>query len=207
MSLIILDAGSGNTCKNDMQYVARMIDELKAVDTGKHKIVIKWQLFRQAGDNIKLHHAVFDFAYEYAKEKGYETTASVFDKESLDYLLRYDIPFVKIANNRKLDWLTDEAPRKICVFASYDKEYLINHKYEMNIKSLCCISKYPALPIDYEREFGHRLVTGISDHTVGIDLFNKYQPVVWEKHYKLEDSTGLDAGDFAITPSELKEVL
>jgi hypothetical protein len=47
----------------------------------------------------------------------------------------------------------------------------------------------------------------ISDHTTSWDLFNKYNPEIIEWHYKLSDSIGLDAGDFARTPEQLKEVL
>ena len=32
--MFIVDIGSGETCKNDIPYIKRMIDELKAVDTG-----------------------------------------------------------------------------------------------------------------------------------------------------------------------------
>ncbi|MFA5715059.1 MAG: hypothetical protein WC998_04935, partial [Candidatus Paceibacterota bacterium] len=105
MSQIILDFGSGNTHKNNWDYLKRMIDELKAVDTGKHEIIIKHQLFKAAGDNLPLDPWVFDAAYDYAKKLGYKTTSSVFDLESLKFLLNYDIPFVKIANRRDLDWL------------------------------------------------------------------------------------------------------
>ena len=91
--MIILDFGSGNTCKNSRRYITQMIDELAAVDTGKQEIVIKWQLFADCQPNIPLEYHVFDYAYQYAKHLGYKTTASVFDMESLCYLLSYDIPF------------------------------------------------------------------------------------------------------------------
>ena len=91
--MIILDFGSGATSKNDVTTVKRMIDELAAVDTGKHTIVIKWQLFTDCPPNEPLEYRVFDYAYQYAKYLGYKTTASVFDMESLCYLLSYDIPF------------------------------------------------------------------------------------------------------------------
>jgi len=206
MSQIILDAGSGNTCQNNPDIIRRMIDELAAVDTHKHEIVIKWQLFKKAGNNVMLEPARFDFAYDYAKCCGYKTTASVFDIWSLEFLLRFDIPFVKIANNRSLDWLLGEIPRKIPVYVSVDT--IRNAPYISNGKYLYCISKYPATIKDYEDadiDMLNRLP--ISDHTIGLDLFKKYQPRIWEKHYKLSDSTGLDAGPFAITPEELREIL
>ena len=215
MGQIILDFGSGNTCKNDITYIKRMIDELAKVDTGKHEVIIKWQLFIKAGDNIPLDPYKFDLAYRYAKEYGYKTTSSVFDLNSLKHLLEYDIPFVKIVNNRRLDWLIGEVPRKVPVYVSASGTQTIRDKSEWfglsvyNGHIMKCISKYPADIREYEIKYHEWLNFNgpISDHTIGLELFKKYEPDIWEKHYKLPDSTGLDAGPFAITPEELKEIL
>jgi sialic acid synthase SpsE len=214
MSQIILDFGSGNTCRNNLELVRRMIDELKAVDTGKHKIIIKWQLFKNAGANIPLDHKIFSFAYNYAKILGYKTTASVFDKSSLDFLLNYEVLFVKIANRRDLDWLIGCVPRKMPVYVSIssseelDKALYCNHIINQEIdRALYCVSQYPAETKQY-RVLGYgSLKHGFSDHTIGLELFKEIEPRLWEKHYKLSDSTGLDAGPFAITPEELREIL
>ena len=208
MAKIILDAGSGNTCRNDYDYVSRMLDRLKEVDTGKHEVIIKWQLFKEAGDNITLKHNVFSWAYHYAKELGYKTTSSVFDKESLDFLLQFDPCFVKIANNRKLDWLIGEVPRKIPVYKSISKASEFSDDIDM-----LCVSKYPTTIEQYEKNFpsiGSYVKysnCGVSDHTTNWDLFNKYKPEIIEVHYGLEDSTGLDAGPFMRTPAMLAEIL
>jgi sialic acid synthase SpsE len=217
MSEIILDI-SANTHKNDWNYLQRMLDEVRkaeiaAGNTEKHKIIIKHQLFKEAGNNMPLDHQVFREAHYYASCLGYKTTSSVFDLESLKFLLEFDIPFVKIANRRDLDPLIGEVPRKIPVYVSYDQ---ININNKADIK-MACISKYPANIEDYESVFAKErhlkwgpdiwLTRAISDHTIGLDLFKKYQPRIWEKHYKLSDSTGLDAGPFAITPEELREIL
>jgi sialic acid synthase SpsE len=216
MARIILDFGSGNTCRNDWQYVKRMLDELKAVDTGKHEIIIKHQLFLQAGENIPLDRKIFEAAYIYAEQLGYKTTASVFDKESLDFLLQFDVPFVKIANRRELDWLIGEVPRRVPILVSLDKkaegEYALYIRLTGEISQfdryLCCVSNYPAKIKDYERTFKFwDLQQGISDHTTDFELWEKCQPKIIEWHYKLEDSTGLDAGPFARTPTQLAEVL
>ena len=217
MSQIILDFGSGNTCQNNTNIVKRMIDELAAVDNNKHQIIIKWQLFKQAGDNIPLDRRIFDYAYHYAKKYGYKTTASVFDLTSLNFLLEFDIPFIKIANNRALDWLIGEVPRKVPVYVSYDKFYDyydkvdFEHEKETGITPLLCLSKYPSTIEDYQELVKYSFRTlgdcNISDHTIGLELFKKYQPAIWECHYKLDNSTGLDAGPFAKTPKALKEIL
>jgi sialic acid synthase SpsE len=194
-----------------------MIDELKKVDSGKHEIIIKWQLFKKAGDNIPLFDGAFDYAYEYARKYGYKTTASVFDLESLKFLLNYDVPFIKIANRHDLDWLIGEVPRKIPVYVSVDNMSVgesmqyslpVGHINQERDIALFCVSQYPASIEEYERRFSKgSLKHGISDHTIGLDLFKKHQPRIWEKHYKLSDSTGLDAGPFATTPEELREIL
>jgi sialic acid synthase SpsE len=55
--------------------------------------------------------------------------------------------------------------------------------------------------------FKHALNFGISDHTTDFTLWHKYHPSIIEWHFKLEDSTGLDAGSFARTPEMLEEIL
>jgi sialic acid synthase SpsE len=202
---IILDI-SANTHKNDEAYYKRMIDELAEVDTRKHEVILKWQLFEHRGDNIRADRHLFRTMAEWAfKEYGYKTTASVFDLDSLIFLkmiaswFYYYLPFIKIANDRSLDWLIGEIPRKYQVYKSVRtaKEFFNN-----DTVTLWCVSEYPANINDYPP-----IVRHISDHTVGLKLYHRNNPIIWEKHYKLEDSTGLDAGDFAITPQELKEIL
>jgi sialic acid synthase SpsE len=209
MSQIILDFGSAETCQNDPTIIKRMIDELVKVDTGKYEIIIKWQLFKQKTiPHLKaLHQSVFGGAYHYAKKKGYQTTASAFDEESLYFLLGYDIPFVKIAANPKYWWLG----------------YLINknHKIYISVPTnrnsvpfdvdmiLACIRKYPATMEDYVKEYittGESIVA-ISDHTADFNMFNKWKPIVYETHYKLSDSIGKDSGPWAKTPEQLQEIL
>ena len=186
-----------------------MYDELNAIDTGKHEIICKWQLFEEAGDNIPLTHDSFDFAYQYGTSLGYKVTSSVFDKNSLDFLLRYDVPFVKIANNRELDWLIGEVPKKIPVYVSYKNyEEIENSVRYLNNEYLLCVSKYPAKLEEYELNFGvWGISMGVSDHTTNLALWYRYQPKIIEWHFGLEDSTGLDAGPFMRTPKQLQEVL
>jgi sialic acid synthase SpsE len=228
MLQIILDFGSGNTCKNDLEYIHRMIDVLafvvqkkqRPIDkqyndvsyfdqwAGLKEIIIKWQLFEAAGTNLPLTQDSFASAYEYGVSKGFRVTSSVFDEASLRFLLQFNIPFVKIANNRKLDYLIDLIPKEIPVYTSYGRKAdLIEHLGDSNIP-LACVSEYPVNIEKYEQEFGSMLLRkAVSDHTPGLELYKKYQPDIWEKHYKLSDSVGLDAGPFAITPEELEEIL
>ena len=116
---IILDMGSGNTSKNDKGIIKEMIDQLNNYDTRQHNVIIKWQLFQEAGENIPLNKNLFVFAIRYAQDKGYKTTASVFDEESLNFLLGFkdEIPFIKIANHEIYYYLIGLIPRKIKIYA------------------------------------------------------------------------------------------
>jgi sialic acid synthase SpsE len=211
--MIIADCGSGNSCRNDINIARQMVFELAKLKIPG--LVIKWQLFKQAGENVPLHHEIFDSAYHYAMTNfGIETTASVFDKESLDFLLTYRIPFIKIANNKQSASVLNYIPEARTIIISKDncEEPVFNSRVEFkenkqDVKYLYCISKYPATMKEYEAKFGDKLREGISDHTTNFDMFNKYQPKVYEFHFKLEDTIGLDAGEFARTPAQIKEWL
>jgi sialic acid synthase SpsE len=208
MAQIILDI-SANTHRNNKQYIKRMIDAINEIDMKKHTIIFKHQLFIKAGDNIQLKHDVFDYAYNYAKELRYETTASVFDKESLEFLLGYNIPFVKLANRRSLDWLIGEVPRKIPIYISCGckKEYT-KYMEKDGLVPMSCVSEYPSDLATYEDLFSDSsLYEAVSDHTSDWSLFKKYNPKIFECHYCLDDSTGLDSGSFARRTNQLKEIL
>lgn len=221
MSQIILDFGSGNTCQNNKEYIKKMYDELKKVDTDKHEIVVKWQLFKEAGKNILLTHECFDYAYKYGTELGYKVTSSVFDKESLDFLLQYNIPFVKIANNRNLDYLIEYVPRGIPIYISHTiKDIDMRWEREINkygnVIKMFCMSKYPSMLEDYEKQYKDKensyflenLWKYVSDHTINFDLWYRYQPDIVEWHFVLKhDKNNLDGGLFARTPRQLSEVL
>ncbi len=214
--MIILDFGSGETSKNDIPYIKRMIDELKAVDTGKHRVVIKWQLF--APETLPgpvpapLSLLAFDEAYKYAATLGYETTASVFDTWSLRKLLAYDVPFVKLACRPwvypllGVPWIVNGGPAPRAVVSVEDGVTGAMLKKQWDVDVLCCVPNYPATYSEYE-DFGYdSLMSGISDHTDTWQLYKDYEPDIYECHYKLEDSTGPDAA-YSRTPVMLKEVL
>lgn len=194
---VILDLGSGKSTHNDIDYVKWIIESIKAVDPEKHAITLKFQLFSEAPPNVPLKHEVFDYAYEHSP---YPVTASVFDKESLAFLLNRErsVPFVKIACRPDLYWLIDEVPRGIPVYASYNDK----PPGPMVDAALFCVPEYPA-PIGK-----YTLSPYVSDHTIGLDLLKRNKPVIWEKHLVLErDPDNPDAGPFAIDPAQLKEAL
>lgn len=208
---IIIDCGSGNTCQNNIDTACKMVKEI--ADLAILETVIKWQLFKEAGDNIPLNHEVFERAYRYAAVLGLRTTASVFDKESLDFLLTFGVPFVKIANNQKsrdmLKFIPDAMPIVMSVDSTDEQKFhsrvgISESKQKVNL--IYTVSKYPASNKDYDK-FGDKLKQGISDHTDNFDLYKKYKPEIYEFHFKLKDSKGNDAGSFARTSKQCEENL
>ncbi len=196
--MIILDTGSGNGNGNDIEYQKDLIDSLEGKD-----VIIKYQLFLDAPPNKPLKREVFKRAYNYAKKKGLQVTASVFDRDSLQFLQEFDTPFIKIAGNPKYYYLARGIKTPLVV------SYLATPEMgkRASIMPLCCVSRYPAQGIQYEKNFTpHWLSQGISDHTEGFDLYHKYQPEVWEKHYVLERGDSPDGGVFAMVPGDWGEV-
>jgi sialic acid synthase SpsE len=197
--MIIIDCGSGNSCRNSIDYACRMVKEV--FDLNLPDVVIKWQLFKHEGDNVPLSLEVFERAFHYAQIWGIATTASVFDKESLDYLLTFDIPFVKIANKLSSQILIKDIPDNLRVIYSTDKPDFKSTRKNTDI--IYCVSKYPAEEKDYDK-YGDKLKQGISDHTINFNLFKKYSPKIYECHFKLKDTIGNDAGKFARLPEDFK---
>lgn len=212
MSQFIIEMGSANEHHNDIGYLREMIDAVVDCDTGKHSIVFKHQLFEHAGKNEPLLWRTFAWAHGYASELGYETTASVFDVVSREFLCGYDVPFIKIACRPKLYHLVYGGhPGNRFIVSYYESAHLpkVGDTADRVGGWLACVPKYPATLGEYESKFtAPELERGISDHTIGWRLFHAYAPVRIEKHFCLKRSyENPDSGPFAVTPDELREVL
>ena len=205
-NIFILDFGSGNTCKNNYVTIQRMIDEIADIDSDR-KFIIKYQLFEKAGNNIPLFLSCFNKAYEYAEKLGYQTTASVFDINSLNFLMNFDVPFIKIANRPELYHLIGEVPRKIPVLTSVKDQWYNSTDLQFS-NVLACVSNYPAKIEDYEKNFCVAMLkNGISDHTENWTLFEKYLPRIFECHFCLDhDENNLDSKSFARTPKDFRSI-
>lgn len=207
--MIIIDMGSGETCRNDIAYAKRMIDEL--YETGLRApidVVIKWQLFADIPGLDPLDFNVFCKARDYAAKLGYETTASVFDVESLHKLRQTKPPFIKIAARPKVYRLIDLMPgERVIVSVQSYKEYRDMVGRDNVEEVLCCVAKYPATSALYENMFSGLLHYGLSDHTVDWYLYDKFRPRYYECHFCLDDSTGPDAAAFARRPEQMKRLV
>jgi hypothetical protein len=114
-----------------------------------------------------------------------------------------DIPFLKIACRPKLYDLMGWVPRRIPIYCSVEDW---NHtcEWNFNIVWLFCVPEYPASATKYLKT-GYK---SISDHSIGLKVYNAIKPKIWECHYVLEhDENNPDAGAFAKTPKDLEAVL
>ena len=209
--VIILDMGSGETCWNNRDDVRDMIKAVDDNDPREVEIILKWQLFRGGEfSHLKaLHPGVFAYAYDYARQLGYATTASVFDESSVRFLQSFTVPFVKIAcveNCRKYRFHVDGYWIDPSVMSFAGGSDTVSTK-----NALCCVREYPAKLGHYEAQFTEeQLEAGISDHTdhtKGMDLIEIYRPKLYETHFCLESQTGPDTGPFALRPNQLRDML
>ena len=96
----------------------------------------------------------YDIIDEYCKSKPIDWTASVWDLPSLDFLTKYDVPFIKIpsAHITNLELLEKTAQKNVPIIIStgmstldqVDNAYDIINKYNSNIVIMHCNSTYPA---------------------------------------------------------------
>ena len=72
-----------------------------------------------------------------------------------------------------------------------------------------CVAEYPANPNEYESKFWGNLSYSISDHTEGLELYKKHEPLYYENHFVLKHGESDDPfGDsFCATESEIEEIL
>lgn len=213
---IFLDFGSGETCRNELNIAQRMLDDLSNIRYNKKffRVIVKWQLFHKAPPPFypwPLKLGVFDFVFEYAKEKGFETIASVYDEESLYNLIdRFNVPFVKI-DSEAYYHLIDLVPRNIPVLINV-KDMKISKELRLAygnsiIPIYGLYNRRPANHFEYESLFGGNLSYSIVDNCVDTSLFTEYQPLFYERAYALNDSVGLDTGAFASTSKQLEKML
>lgn len=212
--MIILDVGEGTVLRTASDVDAVIAAIARSVDeTGfpREQLIAKPQLFTWEPPNRPINPSRFRYLFEKCHRYGMPCTASVFDKSSVDHLLKYSpLPFVKIANRSYLRRLAILVPRGVPVYASYSMDPADETEYDKYVDYwMACVSNYPAEAGDYDR---FRLSPnvrplGISDHTIGLDLYRKYRPDIYEKHFGLKGAKGPSLGPWSIDEDGLVELL
>jgi pseudaminic acid synthase len=153
--------------------------------------------------------------------------SSPFDTTAVDFLESKDVPVYKIASFENTDHilLKKVAQTKKPVIVSTGISSLedietavriLKENGTTSIALLKCTSAYPAKPEDANlanikdlaKKFN--VVTGLSDHTVGVEV-----PIasvalggcIIEKHFKLCENSGSEDDAFSLTPKEFKQMV
>lgn len=221
---IILDLGNGNSHHNDSNIICQSIDEVCRLQdkTDKLQFIVKTQLWSDNNTIVSKQlkstsWEVFSRGYEHAMKRGLWFTTSVFDKESLDRLTcEYMVPFAKIANRPELYHLIDGSDIKFAVSVGNKEDYeMVLNKGHI---PLLCVSKYPATIQQYiwlfdtipDVDYIDYAIRGLSDHTIGFDLYNYANPYVYECHACLDRkqiNDKIGGSDFVKTFKEIEEII
>jgi len=163
----------------------------------------------------------------YANSLGMDLFSSPFDTTAVDFLESLDIPAYKIASFEIVDHVLikriAQTGKPVIIssgMASFQELQeaidLLRNNGCSQICMLKCTSAYPAKPgdanlitmKDMAKKFN--VVTGLSDHTLGIEV-----PItsvalggcVIEKHFTLSRDSGSPDDEFSLTPNEFKQMV
>jgi len=215
---IILDCGGGNNTKNDKAIVKEMMDQIYDLSLKTDKeLIVKFQLFKNIKNLISLDRSVFEYAYSYCVALKLGVTASVFDINSLYYFISvfptFRTPSIKIACRDFLYNYIKRIPNSYEIFVSVDSTAKRNELKKLypdkNMSFLFCCPEYPAPENRYRSLFYGNLSSGISDHCIGLDLYRRYLPDLYERHFILKHGDTDDpVGDnFCSTAREIEGIL
>jgi N-acetylneuraminate synthase len=134
---------------------------------------------------IEFQKSEYDIIDKYCKSKSIHWTASVWDLPSLDFILNYNIPFIKIpsAHLTNLELIERTAETKIPIIIStgmstleeVDKAYNLIIKHNSNLVIMHCNSTYPApseeLNLKVIESFNQRYdsIIGYSGHEYDVE--------------------------------------
>ena len=164
--------------------------------------------------------------FEHAKKVGITLFSSPFDKTAVDLLEDLNTPAYKIASFEAVDLpliryvAATGKPMVISTGMADAEEILeaIGAARDGGCKELAilhCVSGYPAPPGDYnlhtllDMKRRHNLVTGLSDHTLGITTAIASVALgasIIEKHFTLDRNGGGPDDSFSLEPAELADL-
>jgi sialic acid synthase SpsE len=196
----------GSTHMGKMDYAKEAVD--RCLEAGFD--AIKFQLFPNTKPwvgtgNVWLPPDMYLEIAEYSKEQGLDCTASVFDSESFEFLLKQRPPFIKFAYSQKdrTPWIEACDLEGIEPIVSCD--VMTDHLVPDSATKLFCLPQYPVYSrISFEGLFPR--FHGFSDHTLGYEqtLESVLEGArLVEKHVQLNksDITCPDSY-FALRPAE-----
>jgi len=215
--LMGLAAGAGADAVKIQCYTA---DSL-TIDSDGSDFIIKegpWkgrklhELYRKAQTPPGLVESIFHLAKQY----GQTVFSSVFDKTGLELLESLECPAYKIASMEIVDIPLIKAVARtgkpLIISTGMASEEEIDAAMVAagnNATALACISGYPTPVAEADlRKIGRsHFVTGISDHTVGVEIpiaATALGASIIEKHFCVSREDDIEDAEFSMEPEEFK---
>jgi N,N'-diacetyllegionaminate synthase len=206
MRKIRLVAEVGSTHMGKLEYAKEAVDRCQEAgfDTIKFQLFPNKPPFVGTG-NVWLAPDLYLEVSEYAADQGMDCTASVFDLQSFEMLLKLRPSFIKFAHSQKekLPWIQACLKENIEPVVSCD--VMTDHLVPAEATKLFCLPMYPVYSkVSFEGLFPR--FHGFSDHTMGYE--QSFEAVsegarMIEKHISLQhsDITCPDSF-FALKPPE-----
>jgi pseudaminic acid synthase len=164
---------------------------------------------------------------EYANSLGMDLFSSPFDTTAVDFLETLNVPAYKIASFEIVDHVLikriAQTGKPVIISSGMATFEELQEAIELLRKNGCtqicmlkCTSAYPATPSDanlttmkdMSKKFN--VVTGLSDHTLGIEVPIAVVALggcVIEKHFTLSRESGSPDDAFSLIPSEFKQMV
>ena len=184
-----------------------------------------FELYKQAETPPKMAKEII----EYAKDKRITCFSSVFDFETVDFLVRLGVPAFKIASFELVDLpLIERVARTgLPTIISTGMGTMEEITDAMNIfyrygpgglGLLHCISEYPAIPADANLSnlgplsvlLGGNHVVGLSDHTLGVGVATAAVALgacIIEKHLTMDRNNDSTDAAFSMEPDEFAAMI
>lgn len=208
--MVRIIAEIGSTHNNKLEYCKEAIDRCldMGVDAIKFQLFPKEKKYLESG-NIWLDPETYLEAADYARQNLLDCSASVFDEDSFDFLMRTYPPFIKFSYSKKdeIAWI-QEAIENTEVIVSCD--IMTDRSIPNGVTKLFCL---PFYPVYYKVQFDHLFprFDGFSDHTLGYDQTLEAVTMgakIIEKHMKLDHSDIICPDSyFALAPHEMKHMV
>ncbi len=159
----------GSTHMGKVSYAKETVD--RACDAGFD--AIKFQLFPDipkytSVGNVYLHPEKYLEIAEYAAEQHLDCSASVFDEESFDFLLKTRPSFIKFSYSKKEETSLIEECLEEDIEAIVSCDIMTDSYVSPEATRLFCLPHYPVyFEVNFDRLFPR--FDGFSDHTLGYE--------------------------------------
>jgi sialic acid synthase SpsE len=187
-----------------------------------NKLISQYELLKE----YELDFSEFEELFDYAKKQDIELFFSVFDEESLDFVVDLGVNLIKISSGEvtNIPFIEKISQKRLpiiistgaCTLDELTQAVNTIKKYTQDIILLHCVTNYPTkassvnLKMIESLKRLFNLPVGFSDHTSGIEIAQAARVLgaqLIEKHFILDKRQNTPDKQVSITPKELKRLV